>query len=519
MKKVIFAASLIFFCLAFVFSQEKESEAISLTLNDCLLKALENNFDVLVEAVNPEIKEFSLRQSREKFMPQLSFGYDNLNYNYLSSWYVAGTQYTTKTIGYSLGLSQNIVTGGEISLDLSSSSTDTTQKLMTINPTYIGELGFGLKQPLLKNFGPKVSRRDIIAAQNQRDISVYGLKSTLIQKVYDVEQAYWSLVYNIESLKVNESSLKQSKEQLEKTKEAAKIGTKTSLDILLAETEVASWESRIISVRSQVENAEEKLRELINLPSDGSGITKPILPVDKPVVEKKEITFEQALKTALEESPDIGKYQKEIENSSLDVSYYKNQLLPQLDLNFKIWYPGQSGDILIYQNNDPFTGIVVDRIKGSRTNSLKDVFNLTYQNWYITLSLNIPLQNIFSRASLAAARMEKEQKQLEMEKQRKSVYNALLAVFKELKNNEKMMDTSRVLRELREKKLQAEEERVRLGLAVSSEWLFQYQRDVASAKTDEIWATINYKISVANLEKIMGVNLKSKNLKFKDYDF
>lgn len=519
MKKAIFIASLIFFCLAFVFSQEKESEAIRLTLNDCLLKTLENNFDILVEAVNPEIREFSLRQSREKFMPQLSFGYNNYNYNYLSTWYVQGTQYTTKMIDYSFGLSQNIITGGEISLGLSSQLTDTKQKLVTINPSYRGELGFGLKQPLLKNFGPKTSRREIRIAQNQRDISVYGLKSTLIGKVYDVEQAYWSLVYNIESLKVNESSLKQSKEQLEKTKEAAKIGTKTSLDVLVAEVEVANWERGIISFRSQVEKAEDRLRELINLPSDGSGITKPILPVDKPIVEKKEITFEQALKTALEESPDIGKYQKEIESSGIDVSYYKNQLLPQLDLNFRVWYPGQSGTILIFQNNDPFTGIVVDRIKGSRSDSFKDVFNLTYDNWYITLSLNIPLQNIFSRASLASAKMEKEQKQLEMEKQKKSVYNALLAVFKELKNNEKRMEASSLYRELMEKKLQAEEERVRLGLAIGSEWLLQYQREVASAKTNEILAVIDYKISVANLEKIMGVNLKSKNLKFREYDF
>jgi outer membrane protein TolC len=519
MKKVIFAASMIFFCLTFIFSQEKESEAIRLTLNDCLLKALENDYDVLIEAINPEIREFSLRQCSEKFMPQLSFGYENYNYNYLSNWYVQGTQYTTKTIEYTLGLSQNIMTGGEISLGLLSSSTDTTQKLVTMNPTYGGELSFGLTQPLLKNFGPKISRREIRIAQNQKDISVYGLKSTLIEKVYEVEQAYWSLVYNIESLKVNESSLKQSKERLEKTEEAAKIGTKTSLDVLLAETEVASWESRIIFFKSQQEKAEDRLRELINLPADGSGITRPILPVDKPFVEKEEITFEQALKTALKESPDIGRYQKEIENSGLDVSYYKNQLLPQLDLHFRLWYPGQSGDILIFQNNDPFTGNVVDRIKGSRAGSLKDVFNLTYENWYITLSLNIPLQNIFSRASLASAKLEKEQKQLEMEKQKKSVYSELLGVFKELKNNEKRMETSRLYRELMEKKLQAEEERVRLGLALGDEWLFQYQREVASARTEEILAVIDYKISIANLEKIMGVNLKSQNLKFKGYDF
>ncbi len=518
MKKAIFAASLILFCFAFVFSQEKESETVRLTLNDCLRKALESNFDILVEAFNPEISEFSIRESKESFMPQLSFGFDNYNRRYPTNWYAQGEVIRLSSNNYSVGLGQKMITGGQINLSLSNQISDSTQKLLIVNPTYSGNLSLDLTQPLLKGFGPKISRREMKIAQNQRDISISNLKSALIQKVYEVEAAYWNLVSAIESLKVDEYSLEHSKERLEKTKEAARIGIKTAIDVLASETDVASWETRIILDRSQVERSENNLRELINLAADEAGRSKSIIPSDEPSVEKKEMSFEEALKIAIEQRPEMARYQKMIENSALDVSYYKNQLLPQLDLQLHAWYLGQSGDKLIYENDDPYHGNIIGKMKASWTDAFKDVFDFKYSNWYVTLNLTIPLQNIFSRASLAKASMEKEQKELEMEKEKKSIYNGLLAAFKELKNSERRLETSSLYRQLMEKKLQAEEERVRLGLA-TSEWLFQYQRDLSSAKTGEIQATIDYKISVANLERLMGVNLKTRNLKFRDYDF
>ncbi len=518
MKKIIFVATLMFVCLVFVFSQEKESEAIRLTLNDCLLKALENNFDILLEAYSPEISEFSIREYKGLFMPQLSFGFENYNRRYPTNWYAQGELINYKSNGYSVGLTQRIMTGGEINLSLSNQISDSTQKLLIVNPTYSGNLSLDFTQPLLKGFGPKISRREIKIAKNERDISIYNLKSTLIQKVYEVEAAYWNLVSAIESLKVNEYSLEHSKERLQKTKEEARIGIKTAIDVLASETEVANWESRIISVRSQVERAENRLREIINLPEDEAGRAKSIIPVDKPVVEKIEIGLEEALKIAVEHRPEMAKYKKMIENSGLDVSYYRNQLLPQLDLHLRVWYPGQSGDKLIYENDDPYYGQIIGSIKRSWTDAFKDVFDFSYDNWYLTLSLNIPLQDLLSRASLAKAKMESEKRQLEMEKEKKSIYNELLSTFKELKNNEKRLETSSLYRQLKEKQLQAEEERVRLGLA-TIEWLFQYQRELASAKTEEIQAMIDYKISTANLEKLMGVNLKKKNISFRDYNF
>ncbi len=518
MKKLIRTVGLTFFCLSFLFAQEQSPDQIRLTLNDCLIKALKNNFDILVEAFTPEISEFTIREYREKFLPRLNFGYLNQNVYSLGTWGIEGATINSKSDQYSMSLVQDIITGGSLTLSLLNSMTDTTRNYPLVDPSYYSTLRLDFTQPLLKNFGPKISRRDIKKAKNQRDISVYGLKSTVIQKVYEVEEAYWGLVRAVENLKVREYSLEKSKERLKITREAARIGTKTAIDVLSSETDVASGESSVLATKSQVEMLEERLRKIINLPREEIGMLKSILPLDKPVVEKKEITFDEALKIALEKRPELASKQKEIENSSIDVSYFKNQLLPQLDLRFQLWYPGQSGLRYIYLNDNPLTGQVIDTIEGSRGDSLEDVFKWKYDNWQIRLDLSIPFGNFLSRASLARARTEKDQKLLENERGKKSIYYEIVEIFKELKNNEKSLDASVRYRQLMEKKLEAEEERYRLGLT-SSDWIFQFQERLVQARTSEVGAIIDYKISVAKLERILGINLETKNLKFRSYDF
>ena len=518
MRKLFCAVGLFVLCIGFLFAQEQKTEEIRLTLHECLEIALEKNLDISVEAFNPEIQEFSLRQSKDFFLPRLTFNYDNYRQNQIGTWWVEGTEYTTNTNGYDFGLEQNIVTGGRVSLSLENGTTDTTRSLVTINPSYSGILRFRLDQPLLKNFGPKINRREIRKARNQIDISSYGLKTTILQKIYDVEAAYWNLVSAVESLKVNEASLENSIQYLKRIQGAARIGAKTATDVLDAETEVASWESRIITDRGQVQRAEDNLRNILNLPVDEAGTLPPLVPTDRPEVEKKEITFEEAMEIALEERPEMASKQKELDNSSIDVGYFKNQVLPELNVSFSLWYPGQSGDRLVYLDNNPYTGVIVGVIPGSRSDYLKDILNFKYENWYLALSLTIPLENILSRASLAQARVQKEKKLLEQERLLNNIYYELLEAFKDLKNNEKALEAAARSRELREKQLIAGEERYKLG-TLSSQWLFEYRSRMASARVSEIRAIINYKLSVAKLEQLMGVNIRTKKLKFRDYDF
>lgn len=518
MRKPICSIGAVLFCMNFLFSQAPPQETFELTLKDCLLKALENNLDIAVQAYDPEISSFSISQQKQAYWPQLSFGYFDYNYNYLTNWAVQGVNYLNRTSSYNAGLRQKILTGGEIELSIVTSSSDTTRALTLVNPSYSGELSFNFNQPLLKGFGPKMNTLEIKKAQNLLDISVTGLKSGLIQKVYEVEEAYWNLVDATENLKVYELTLSQNSERLKRDKEGEKIGVKSSLDVLRTETEVANYENYVLSARAQVVTYEDRLKNLLNFPVEGLNPSKTLIPLDRPALEKVDLSLEEALKIAYEESPEMEKWFKEIENTKMDVSYQRNQLLPQLDLRASLWYPGQSGDILVYKDNNPYTGIVIDKIKGSRTDSFRDVLDFKYKNWYVTLNLTVSLDTIFSRAGLAKAKLEEEKKLLERTKIEKDIYFSVLEVYKELKNSEQQIETASRYRGLTETRLKAEEERYNLGL-VGNEWLFQYQRDLANARVGEIRARINYQIAVAKLERTLGVSLKKKNLKFREYQF
>ena len=518
MKKSLLFAGLISIGLSFLPAQERPLEKVELTLKDCLLKALEGNLEIAVQAFEPEIALFSLRQQKDIYWPQMKLGYFNYNYNYLSNWAVEGVNYLDRTNRYSVGLTQKIITGGTIELSLLTTSSDTTRALTLVNPSYSGQFSLDFTQPLLKGFGPRIANMEIKKAQNQLDISVIGLKSSLLQKVYDVEEAYWNLVDAIENLKVYELTLSQNRERLRREKEGAKTGIKSALDVLRTETEVANYENYVLSARAQAVTAEDRLKGLLNMPLEGLDSIKTLVPLDSPGLEKVDFSFEEALKTAYTESPELEKSLKEIEGTKLEVSYQKNQLLPQLDLRGSLWYPGQSGDILIYKDDNPYTGVVEGKIKGSRVDSLKDVFNLKYRNWYVTLDLTIPLDSVFSRASLVKARLDGEKRLLEKKKTEQDIYYAVLEAYKEMINREEQIDSASRYRELTETRLRAEEERYNLGL-VGHEWVFQYQRDLATARVSEIRAKINYKITVAKLEKAMGVSLKKKSLRFREQEF
>ena len=518
MKKALIIGGLVFVCLGFVQAQVRQVEKIELTLKDCLLKALEGNLDVAIQAIEPEISSFSLRQQKDVYWPQFRAGYFNYNYNYLTNWAVQGVNYLDRTLRYDLGLTQKIFTGGEIGLSLLTSSSDTTRALTLVNPSYGGEFSLDFTQPLLKGFGPKMANREIMKAENLLDISVVGLKSGLLQKVYEVEEAYWNLVDAVENLKVYELTLHQNNERLKREREGARTGVKSSLDVLRTETEVANYENYVLTARAQVVTSEDRLKSLLNFPPEGLDSIKTLIPLDSPGPEKVSLSFEEALQTGMAESPELEKSLKEIESARMDVSYEKNQLLPQLDLRASLWFRGQSGDILVYQDDNPYTGIVVGRIKGSRVDSFKDVFDFKYKNWYVTLNLTLPLDSLFSRAGLAKAKLEEEKKLLERKKIEQAVYYDVLAAYKEMKNREEQIETASRYRELTETRLRAEEERYNLGL-VGNEWVFQYQRDLANARVGEIRAGINHRIAVAKLEKSMGVSLRNKGLGFREYRF
>lgn len=504
---------------------------LELSLADAVRRALESNLDLAIEVLNPEMDAAALTEAGEKFLPEFALSTNYVNQEIPSSWGVEGPTVKTKRDYYQLGVTQRTPLGTEIELGLSTQKTDTTRSFTTVNPAFDSAFQLNLRQPLLRDFGVRASRYQAIRAGRQLDMSEAALKAALLQTVFSVEQAYWNLYYARESLRVLEMSLAQSRETYKRNEEAARIGTKTGVDLLSSEAEVANYEDSILAARRQVEKAENALKSLLNLPaadaaSATDGTAAPmmgaapvsIVPADEPRADKRTVRFEEALATALAERPELARTDAALAAAATDVGYYRNQLLPRLDLNLQTWYPGQSGVRYIFQDDNPLSGIIIGQIAGSRADSFKDVWKMTYGNLSFNVTLSLPLSSVLTRAGLAKARLAQDQARLRLEKERRTIEAEVLDAVKDLETSARRIETSARYRELMEKRVAAETQRYDLGL-VGSEWLFTYQRSLAQAKADEIRAVIDYRIALAALDKATGTTLKTKGLKFKGYDF
>ena len=143
-------------------------------------------------------------------------------------------------MNYDASFSQAIPFGGSFSVSLGSNRNWANTRFQTINPRYQSTLSFSFSQPLLKDFGDQVSRKDILIARNNRDIAENDLKKLLIDTVSSVEQAYWYLVLYNESLNVQRQSLKLAEDLLANNRKKAEIGTLAPKEVISAQAEVAS---------------------------------------------------------------------------------------------------------------------------------------------------------------------------------------------------------------------------------------------------------------------------------------
>jgi len=496
-----------------LFAQTTESQPLQLSLQDCLAKAMKNNLGVAVQMLTPELRAVAVSQAKERFLPTLSLSFGKNSQQQASyNFYDAADVSTTDYDSYVGTINQEIPGGGSLALRINSSKYNTNRTGTTINPSYRAEMRFSFDQPLLRNFGLNISRREIIVASTRLEMSEKDLERALQQTVYDVEQAYWNLVYAVENYKATQQSLTYAQDLLERNRRSVEVGTMAPINIISAEAEVASREAELLVAEAEIRNQEDRLKQIMNLKAEDSRAEFiPIEPIDSPIEEYKEISLEEALSTALQNRPDLASSRLGIKTSESDLGFAKNQMLPDLSFRAQYWSPGVSGTQLIYDDpRNPFSDFTIGE-EGGFGDSFKDVFGFEYRNWSIGFDLNISLSNIVSRASVAQAKVNLDSALLQLKEQEMQIYTDIKIAVRNVETSYKQIQALKLSRELYEKQLEAVTEKLKVGLSTNFEVL-QYQRDLARQRSSELQAIINYNLALARLERDMGISLDQKNI-------
>jgi outer membrane protein TolC len=496
------------------FGQEKQE--LSLTLEDSIVRALRNNLNVAAEVINPGLASANLLQARQLYTPTLQLDLSGNRYERASSGPFQATEtFINKSTGSTASIAQQIPFGGSLTASLSYDYSKSNQLFQSFNPSYQSGLNLALTQPLLKNFGWTVSRRQIIVAQHNLDASRSQFRSVLIDTVYSVEAAYWNLVYAIENLKTQRLSLESGRDLLAKTKREVQVGTKAPIEVLNAEATVALREADILQAEALVKRSQDQVRMLLNLDVDAAVKGQAPVPADKPEFKPFTITLEEALAQAMARRPDIETAKVTIAAKSVDFRFAKNQRLPQLDLQLVKTSPGISGQQFTYDPDNPFLPPVAGD-PGSASAAFRDSFKFLYNNWTAGVTLTIPFGDVIGKANYAYAKLDLEQAQARLKTQEQQVFLDVSDAVRTLETAAKSVDAYRIARELAEKQLEAEMKKLNVGRATNY-YVLEYQDRLASARSLELRALVDYNIAVAKIAQVTGSTLEDRDITLTDY--
>ncbi|MEK7294063.1 MAG: TolC family protein, partial [Nitrospirota bacterium] len=358
------------------------------------------------------------------------------------------------------------------------------------NPAYFGGLAFTLTQPLLRNFGIDVNRTFIQVARNNAKVEEQVFADRVLTVIATVEQTFWELVFVNENLKVAESALKAAQELLSTNRAKAKAGVMSIVDVLQAEAAVASRVEQILVAEKAIRDQEDQFRRLLNPAEEELRQDIRLTPLDKPNQTLEAISPEETIDVALERRPEIIQAKKNIDTADANVKFAKNQMLPNLS------FQGTSG----------LAGLGKDG-----GDMVSKNFSGDYYNYGAGLVLSYPLGNRSAISQFNKRQLEGQNAKSSLTSVRQQVIVSVREAVRRVQTDFKRIETTRSARIMAEKQLQAERERLNVGLS-TTRFVLDFQRDLATSQGNELRAIVDYNKSLSNLARNKGTTLERYNI-------
>ncbi len=476
-------------------TRSERREAISLA--DAALRALQNNLDITISRQTKESRLSDIIIEQAKFDPTFSLnGQYNRIVNPLNRPVFGGTAGVLQEItvfdqrnhSVTVDLTQNLLTGGNVDLNYSPQRSNINANVASgflFNPAYTGGLALTLTQPLLRNAGVDLNKTFIKIAQNNATVEEHVFRDRVMTVLATVEQTYWELVFAYENLKVAQAALKAAEELLASNRAKAKAGVMSIVDVLQAEAAVASRVEQILVAEKAIRDQEDQLRRLLNPSEEELRQDVRLTPVDQPVTVLEPISLQEAIDVALERRPEIIQAGKNVETSELHIKFAKNQLLPTLSFQGTMGLAGLGNDY---------------------PDSVNKNFSGDFYNYGAGLVLSYPLGNRSAWSTYNKRQLEARNAQASLQSVRQQIIVGVREAVRRVQTDFKRIETTRSARIMAEKQLQAEQERLKVGLS-TTRFVLDFQRDLATAQANELRAIVDYNKSLSNLARHKATTL------------
>lgn len=473
-----------------------------ISLDECVRMALEKNLDLRVSRYSPRVQALELGASFSDYYDPKFTARANQTYNESPGQNVPGqpafAPAKTWNENYNAGFSGYLPTGlrYDIQGNLNRNSGTRASSFPPFGEvdngfTYTPGATVSITQPLLKNFWIDQPRYTMQIARKTLQGNEQDVINQALTTMTTIANAYYDLAAARENVLVQKKALELAEQQYSENKIKVQVGTMAPLDEKQAESQAASVRADLINAQATFDTAQNALKRLIT--DDFASLTDSILdPSEKidavPALLDKTSSWEHGLNTR----PDIVQARLTMEKQHITVRFNKNQLFPQLDLTGSYGVAGRSSSL---------------------SDSLGQLGDRDFPNYGVGLVFSYPLSNKSARNRYKEAKLQAEQYMLQFKRLEQQVMADIANNIGVANADFKRVEATRAATRYAELAYEGEKRKLENGKSTSFVVL-QLQRDLTTARSNEIRALADYNKALFSLYQAEGSTLERLRIQF-----
>jgi outer membrane protein TolC len=463
------------------------------------------------------------------FDPSAFFSYGwNRNTTPLGTTVLTGVpSETLQGASYFAGMNQAFQTGTSYEIVIGGTRGDNNALTNVYNPYVQTVMAAGFTQPLLNGFGRRANSTQIRIARNDMKVASSVFRQQVISTLGTILNEYWDYLSFRENVRVKEQALAFSQKLLADNKKQVEIGTLAPIEVVRAESEVATDQQALIVAQTNLQQQGELIKTALARQVDPDLAAAQIETEDKlPEPRPDDIPpLEEALNKAFANRPEIEQTELKFKDQDLTIAARRNGLLPSLNVFGTLITSGLSGDQLIcpagttaYGKNCVSGGTPIPPTgtsSGGVTQALGQTFRGDFPNYSFGVNLSIPIRNRQAQADAARALLERRELETQLQQSKNNIAQQVRTAVIGVIQAKAQIDAADKATILARQTLDAEQKKFQLGESTVF-LVIQAQRDLANAEGNGVTAHSTYAKAITQYQQAVGTILPAYNVELND---
>lgn len=459
-----------------------------LSLQDALALALSNNLGLERAQIESEAARFDALSTWGAFdwVFDLAGSYTNSESEGGSALF-GGEVVSNEDTRFDLDLARPLTTGGSFQFHFDTALSVTDNQFANAPELYQSGLSLTYVQPLMRGAWKEYN------TANQREAEVTEQRRMEERRearqflIHDVEVAYWELVAAQEQLQVAQAALELGEEQITREEARLRAGDGTEVDVLQAQTEVATRTETLLQRENDVAQRSDDLKMLIVRDKTSELWTRQIQTTSSlPEADPAELIVPDwidAYQIAVGRRSELRTARLDVDIARIRLTRAQSERLYGLDLQLSASSGAFDEDV---------------------EEALRDTARFQFPRYAATISYNMPLQNRTASNNERAARERLRGSQVALEELEVTALADVRRAIREVRFRAAAVIAAEQSFALARRQLEAEQQRFEADLTTTFEVL-QFQQTAIESASSRTMARAEYAKSLVGLQRAQGL--------------